>query len=335
MALLKGVHEIPLPDTPNYICPTYIFDYGPEIITTVKVEGEEPLLLNNIIKANLGKGKIIIFGSSEYFNVPMLKNPNIRNILSNTVLWGSGKKAVKIQLWERSDALQQFFKEQRFQIVPDAKDRPDPSVNILFLTKDVTDSIKMKEIEMFVRGGGTLIFGSPLAGMFNADPQHIPSLQLNELFAKAGVYHSFSPFPQTKASALNDSIPYYLHIKTILKELPDNDIYPNKTIRETVISTIGLAAYFGDTALTNGVKKALGYNEDDPVVPSEERPVYKDSVRYFLKYTLQNLLFARKMEKEPGAYYVAPAGKVFPGEVSPSASRVSGVVTIPVKTGAE
>ncbi|HJT72365.1 MAG TPA: M60 family metallopeptidase, partial [Chitinophaga sp.] len=47
------------------------------------------------------------------------------------------------------------------------------------------------------------------------------------------------------------------------------------------------------------------------------------------------LLFGRKMEKEPGAYYVAPAGKVFPGEVSPSASRVSGVVTIPVKTGAE
>ncbi|WP_157309550.1 M60 family metallopeptidase [Chitinophaga tropicalis] len=287
------------------------------------------------MKTSLGKGKIIIFGSSEYFTAPMLRDPDTRNILSNTILWGN-KKAVKILLMGGSDTLQQLFKERHFPTVSDSKSLSDPSVNILLLTKDITDSTEMEEIEIFVRRGGTLIFGSPLAKMFSADPQSSPSLHLNELFTKAGVYHSFNPSEHTKASALEDSIPYYLHINTILKELADNDThYQNKGIKDAVTSSISLAVYFADTSLTNEIKESLGYSEDNPIVPSEESPIYKDRVRSFLKYELQSLLFARKVGKAPNPYYIAPASKIFPGGVSPAAPRVTRTIEIPVKTGAQ
>ncbi|HEX6428288.1 MAG TPA: hypothetical protein VF008_11400, partial [Niastella sp.] len=199
--LLRGVTEVPLPDTPYHICATYIFSHKPEIITTAQLDGKGSFQFNNIITTSLGKGKVIILGSSEYFSELMLKKSNTRKLLQNMVLWGSLKKTAKIQLWVPSEALQQFFEKQHFSIVSNGGNTIDPSTNILFLTKDVVDSINMKGIEMFVRRGGTLIFGSPFAEMFKENPQGYPSLHLNDLFLKAGVYHDINPFAFQKKNS--------------------------------------------------------------------------------------------------------------------------------------
>src|SRR5688572_7660967 len=151
--------------------------------------------------------------------------------------------------------------------------------------------------------------------MLKENPQVYPSLHLNDLFLKAGVYHDFNPFAyQVKNNnTLKEGFPYYLHLNTILKKLSGNYQYKDKMEREIVISTISLAIYFGDTSLVNEIKKVLGFKEDNPVIPTPEKPVYKDSVRYFLRYQFQNLLLAKQLEKQPNPNYVAPAGKIFPG----------------------
>lgn len=335
VTLLRGITDVPLPDTPNHICATFIFSHKPEIITTAS-DGRGSFQYNNIVTTSLGKGKIIILGSLEYFNALMLKKDNTRKLLQNMVLWGSLKKTAKIQLWVQSEALQQFFKEQHFSIVSNGGNKIDPSTNILFLTRDVVDSVNMKGIEMFVRRGGTLIFGSPFTEMLKENPQEYPSLHLNDLFLKAGVFHNFNAFDyQIKNNTLNEGFPYYLHINTILKKLSGNYHYNDRMEREIVISTISLAVYFGDTSLVNEIKKVLGFHEGSPVIPTPENPVYKDSVRYYLKYQLQKLLLAKQLEKQPNPNYVAPAGKIFPGEVSSTAPRVSEKITVPVRTGTQ
>src|SRR5688572_5566558 len=65
VALLRGITDVPLPDTPNHICATLIFSHKPEIITTAR-DGKGTFQFNNIVTTSLGKGKIIILGSLEY-----------------------------------------------------------------------------------------------------------------------------------------------------------------------------------------------------------------------------------------------------------------------------
>lgn len=206
--LLKGITGIPLPDPSNHICPSYIFDHQPEIITTAVVDEMEFIQFNNLVTAPLEKGKIVILGSSEYFRMPLIKDPNTRQLLKNLVLWGSNKNRPFIQLDEGSDSLRQFFASQQFSIAPKGNNLIDPSTNILFLSIDVADTARIKEIEMFVRRGGTLVFGSPLAELFEKNPESIPSLRLNDLFLKAGLCHTVNSFPYAvKNGALSDIPP--------------------------------------------------------------------------------------------------------------------------------
>lgn len=62
--LLKGVTNIPLPDSPNYVCATYIIGKQPEVIATAKAELGRAYHFNAIVTSVFGKGKIIVFGSS-------------------------------------------------------------------------------------------------------------------------------------------------------------------------------------------------------------------------------------------------------------------------------
>lgn len=334
--LLKGITDIPLPGISNHICPTYIFAHQPEIITTAVLNDFESLQFNNLVITPLEKGKIVILGTSDYFSMPLLKDPAIRQLLKNLVFWGCIKKIPRIQLDEQTDSLRQFFAAQHFSIIPKGNKGIDPSTNILFLAKDVTDTASIKGIENFVRQGGTLIFGSSLAQVFEKDPENLSVLRLNELFLKAGVYHGFNPFP-VKNGALNDIPPYYLHINSILQKLSGDLHFKSRMEGESVMSTVSLATYYGDDPIIAAIKKALNYQEGRPIIPTTEKPVYKDSVRQYLTFQVQNLLLEKRMEKDPdfNKTYIAPASKTFPGEVPATAPRVNEMVSIPVHTGSQ
>lgn len=336
--LLKGITNIPLPGTSNHICPTYIFAHQPEIITTAIVDNDESFQFNNLVTTSLEKGKIVILGSSDYFSMPLLKDPAIRLLIKNLVLWGCNTKTPRIQLGEGVDSLRQLLAALHFSLVPKEKKGIDPSTNILFLAKDVTDTASIKGIENFVRQGGTLIFGSSLAQVFEKDPENLSVLRLNELFLKAGVFHGFNPFPfQVKNGPFTDSLPYYLHINSILKKVTGDLHYSTRSESETVISTVSLAIYYGDDPIIAAIKKTLAYQEGRPIIPTTEKPVYKDSVRQYLTFQVQNLLLEKRMEKDPdfNKTYIAPASKTFPGEVPATAPRVNEMVSIPVHTGSQ
>src|ERR1043165_5883894 len=63
--LLKGITGMPLPDRSNHICPSYLFDHQPEIITTAVVDEMDFYQFNNLVTTSLQKGKIAILGTSE------------------------------------------------------------------------------------------------------------------------------------------------------------------------------------------------------------------------------------------------------------------------------
>lgn len=336
LGLLKNVHHVMMPDTPNYICATFLSNEQPQIIVTGKAQ-KAAYQYNAIVTSRLDKGKIILFGSDQYFKNPLLYNKDNQQLLLNTLQWAKNKKKKKIQIWSNDQDISTFIDS-----LTNNKSFTDTvaigkEVGILILTKDITDSLKINRIEQFVRNGGVLIFGSPLAGIISQNKLDYYELHLNTLFKKAGCYHIAALIdPVENNYQLNiGAIPPYLHISTLLEAFKSPGFTMKKEELEAYANTIRvcLSDNKQSSLLTNRILNSLGLDSGKVIIPSPQKPVFKSDLKNWLAYQIQQFYRGQQLEEHPNPAYIDPASKIFPGEVDKDAKRTNEQVVIPVQVG--
>ncbi|WP_142684990.1 M60 family metallopeptidase [Chitinophaga polysaccharea] len=332
--LLNKVQKIMLPPAPDDAAFTIPISEIPVIIATA-TEKEIKQHLPVIVTSRLGKGRILITGSDQYFKKPLSNDKNIQQLLQNAIAWAANTKGNTIQLWGSNMDLPAFPKG--YKSITDTVSI-HPAAGIIIITQDVTDSVKINSLEAFVRKGGSLIFGSPVAGMLNQQKVTYFEMGLNQLFRKAGMFHiSSTAKPDDKKGWLTTNpIPAYVHITSLLNEFKTPGFIPPTAEADSYSSTIANYLFNnpGTSAISNKIR-ALFETSQAPVIPSPQHPVSKNDVKSMLIYRVQNYLATQRQQSHPDTGYIHPASRIFPGEVSKTAPRVNEQIVIPIKTGAQ
>jgi hypothetical protein len=100
--LLKNVASLPMPIPPNYVCATFVSNEMPQIIASAHLgQGNVKYQVTTIASSRLGKGKILVLGSSWYLRNPLLQQSDVKQLLLNALEW-SGFEKPKVQLTVRS-----------------------------------------------------------------------------------------------------------------------------------------------------------------------------------------------------------------------------------------
>jgi len=330
--LLQDVHTILLPDTPDFACST--IPCGDQVqVIAMGLSHDEKFPMAAIVISRLGKGKILILGSGQYFRKPLLDNKDIRQLVSNILIWG-GKT---IQLWGDMPDLAAFLHMGKYTDVVVDGNTIHPSTDILILTRDITDSVTCDALEKFIRAGGTLIFGSPVATVMHQQDTYYYLVHLNDLFIKAGLFHVYMSFQaeDNQGRLQTDNIPPHMLIGTLLDAAEDPHFHAPANEAGLYASTITNYLYHNDdTAATyKKIKKIFGPSGQEPIIPTPEHPVSKWNTREFLRYTVQETLSAKQMHLHPDPAYIHPASRTFPGAVDPAAKRVDEQIDIHVRIG--
>lgn len=337
--LLKGVGKIPGLDSPKFLCLSFIINDEPQIIATAQTFRGQQLQCSALISSRLGKGKVLVFSSSDYFKDPMLQNKAVRQLLNNSVDWGKKQGKRKVQVLGEDKDLSRFLMSIKNTRLLKNGNAVNPYANIIFLTHDVVDTPQQKPIEKFVRNGGTIIYGSPLANMQNASPDVEPVHWFSAFLFKAGIFEKTFPHsPHVYNAAFNfEKAPSYLSIGGVINDFKNNTYPPASEIYENSMFfyTLNMALSLSDSTakVISQLKEITGYNKESLIVPTPGSPVEKGKSGNYVKYYLQQVLIDKELESKPNPHYIARASKTFPGEVPKQADRISTNVTIIPTTG--
>ncbi|NRF39371.1 M60 family metallopeptidase [Pedobacter foliorum] len=315
----------------------------PEIIGAIKVPVEVDMRGIGMIYSVLDQGKLILIGSDAYFKTNLLEDASVQQLFKNAInIAGGNKSKPVIAVTKNADkALLDFLNKQRASVYTIKDFNFKKKTNLLFLTEDVTDSLQLKNIEQFIKKGGTLVFGSPYQQINKNKVEGAPAafLNINKLFARAGVINAnfmVTSTPENKV-IITDSIPDYLHINTMLPRLlgvkTRLDQYVDYFLTTPNIELIFKYNEDGSPVL-NKIKQFFKIPDTLPVATLES-PVITDTEekKYAMKMAYWFYNKRQDFAKHPDAKFLG--FESFPGKVADGAVRVSQEVSIPVMVGTQ
>lgn len=342
--LLKKITKIPLPDSTSHNSIFYTTNEQPEIIATGRMDLGTPLYGTILASSTLGAGKLLLFGSSAYFEQPLLQNKDVKQLLLNSITWGRIKhKRLKVAVINPPTSdLVNFLKSQHATVFETKNFQIPKHTEILFLTEDVKDSLALQKLERFIRNGGTLIFGSPYSSIFkNRDkskPYTDDLIEINELFAKAGIFNAYTLFTSSEKNmnASLDSIPWYSHINSIIPALGSSEKIEWTVETYMVTPTVDLVLGINDLDAPILKKLKLMYQIPDSLrVPTPSSPVDISTPLLKTAYKIEHKLYEKQHAINKHPEFRARGSDQFPGRVPETAPRVNEKITIQVKVGTQ
>jgi len=339
--LLQGVGKIPVPAEPDYLCTTISLDERPEIILTAEVnpaDVDQSFQLIALASSRLGKGKLLVFSTSAYFHKPMTQQAEVQKLLANCLSWGSSARRKRVQVWGGDAALLAFLTQQVRAKLVGTDAAPDPSADVLLVSREVADTAMVGRLESFVRRGGTLLYGYPLPNAPHTPAQKLAEANFNQLLRKAGLLQSSyitARYPQ-RAFLNAGPVPRYLGITNMLESVRAG-IYqmPPAPVQGGYIFTYtleqALALNPAGAPIRQRIRQAAHYGPDSVIVPTPAKPVKQG--RNYSAYLLQHFLQEYQLREHPNPAYVAPAAATFPGAVPAAAPRLTTELTVPVRVG--
>lgn len=340
--LLRGIQQLPLPDSTEVLSAFYTINEAPEVIAFAKLGDNLDAMISMIASSKLGKGKLILFGSPVYFQDKLLRDKSVVQLVRNTMDWaGRGKIGIFGNIDQAFSDLLKEKKEEVYQ-VKDFQIRKN--THTLFLMDDVRDSLQRVKLEAFVRGGGSLVFASPYPKIFkNRDKSksfESDLIKINDVFTKAGLFNAYTLLVPTKANnrLYTDNIPAYLQLKTIFPLLFKEGKPGFSELEEQygVRPAIGLMAAYNPlgSAVLEKAKVIFGV-KDTLEIPTMEKPVDISTPQKKWAYNIARQLNEKKLGIEEHTVWKSPSSDLFPGKVPDNAERVNEKVAITVRVGTQ
>ncbi|SHF77597.1 M60 family metallopeptidase [Pedobacter caeni] len=344
-ATLKTLGDLPKPDSSFMFSAVYIINEQPKILSTFRPSANTKMKLTAIASSHLGKGKILLIGSSAYFRKPMLNDQNVTKGIDSILSWARPlKKRAEPLIGVFDDDMEDFISliKNKCNYYRIDKHKILKNTSVIFLTRDIKNPEILKNIEDYIRNGGNLVFGSPYGKLkWGGKESEVKQLNINTLFLKSGLSNKINPLFNGRLTEKNltaDTIPPYLHPLTLLPWLISND--PDRVdyyLTPYVIQpTIDLMFENNESNshILGLVKKHFKY-ADSVLLPSKEKPLRISNNEQKWGYRFKGLLAEKIYLNNPTAK--AENYKNFPGTIP--ADRVlrtkNELITIPVRVGSQ
>jgi len=315
--------NLPQPDSSKMMSSIFIINEQPKILSVFKPSINSDLMLPAIAFSNFKKGKIILFGSSEYFKKPMLGRPEVIKTFLNLLPLNksNSKKNSLVAIYGSNEDLKQFL-ESKTNFYALEKSPIRKNTAMIFVTQDVIDSRELNKIEKYIKSGGTLVFGSPYGEIERYSKGNVEvfnNLSINSLFLKAGFFNAPNRLfnGRETAKTLSMEIPNYLYPDSLLKllstDFPDKvDYYFRPFFIDPAIRLIFENNEINSKILTK-VRRDFRY-ADSVLLPSRQHPLIINTNELRWGYTFNRLLAKKRYLNNPLA--VAQNYKNFPGAAS-------------------
>jgi len=344
LGYLNTFWDLPLPDSSKMMSTIFITNDQPRILSVYKPSLYSDLKLPAIATSRLGKGKIVLIGSSEYFKGPMLKRLEVIRALQSLLpsQKDKSKKNSLIAIWgENSQDLRDFF-DKKANVYEASSWAIKENTSLLFITNDIIDSRQLKKIEQYIKSGGTLVFGSPYGEINKLSKGTIvvpDELKINSLFLKAGLFNSPNSLfnGRETAKTLSMKIPNYLYPDSLLDllatDFPDKvDYYYRPFYIDPAIKLIFVNNGI-DSKILKNVRKKFRY-ADSTLLASKQHPVKINTNELRWGYIYNRMLAKKQYLNNPSA--IAKNYRNFPGEpLLKDAATGTQNLTINVQVGSQ
>nr|WP_068891142.1 M60 family metallopeptidase [Pedobacter panaciterrae] len=340
--LLKGVTALPMPNKGEPpVAVFFTINEKPEIIALTKVEVGVDLRATVIMSTTLGKGRMLLFGSPAYFSAAQLGNNNVKQLLKNA-LQIAGTKPRIAYFGKLDSAFSNFLIKERAKLYTTESFKLKRGTDILIVTTDVTNKVDLDHIEQFVNQGGTLWFASPrgnLADKASEDNSQPYELGINCLLLKAGAYNYDMVInkSETNAVLITDSIPDYLHIKTVLPYLSGKKEWFELNADYYLVDPMLNMVFKYNTPDAPIFKTIKDYYQipDSLQVPTKDKPQLLSTGKEKIAAKLAYMFYEKSMDFKNNPTAKVKGYENFPGAVPPTASRVKQEIQVSVKVGTQ
>ncbi|MDR6942825.1 M60 family metallopeptidase [Mucilaginibacter pocheonensis] len=346
-ALLKNVDTIPMPQPPqggSFFIP---INNTPQVIAMMQPEFQEgqKFRVSAIALSALGKGKLLLLGCPAYFKAPMLDNKDVVQLLENILNWAKpGGNIVHVAVTQNVETdFKDFLLRQNANVYTVKNFTFKKNTDLLILNRDVTDPVQLKQIENFIRAGGTMLFASPYSDLYNrkdtiADLSSF-DLGINKLLAKAGLVNPnvlVMQSPDNKV-LVTDSVPDYLRINTLLPRLlPQSKMPSNPGIDFLLNLSLDMIFKYNESnsPVISHIRQFLNVPPVLPV-PSPAKPLPNNTPALKAGNKMSYWLYTKQQDFDHHPEAKAVGYNIFPGEVPANSPRVNETVIIPVKVGTQ
>lgn len=305
--LLAGVSKIASPGVPGDLVV-----FGPDAFPVILGRAGDRVLAPVVAAARDGKGRIVAFGHTGYFDPGTIAKADTARFLANSVRWASGKKQPKVGV-RGHEGLRKHLAGAGFEVVDLAGDDWTARLRDVHVvcvdTADACDALAA-----WVSAGGGLLWTTTGWGWLQLNPgRTLLDHPGNRRMARAGIVWSDGTVDPTDGEFLKaDPAPTpHAHAGRALDAL----LAAKGELRQAgwTVTAAARALPPGDVLLLPKLKKLAGAS----AIPTEKEPLR--DLRSRIALTMQLLEIDRLPPEKIQAH---PASAHFPGAVPKSAKRV-------------
>lgn len=327
-ALVEGVGEIAAPGWPGQLC---VFGPEAEAVVVGKSSGAEAPV---VAAAQLGAGRLVLFGHDGYFGREALKTADTGRLLLNAVRWASGKTAPRALVVEWPEVVD-WLREQGLEAIY-ASHASYPALlsqaDVVLAHQNWLAGEAGKQVSAFVKAGGGLVSADTPWGWLQLNPGKnlLTDHPGNAVVAEAGVVWSDGGLDRTSKVGFDATLEpsAYVNASTALDALLADAALSEEEQKQVgaTLTTAARGLPESDTILRPRLK-ALEAAADS--VPSPNHPLTLDNPKGRLALTLQlEELNRLPLDQRPAH----PSAAFFPGAVPEGAPRLTKTILVDTST---
>ncbi len=323
-ALVEGVGEIAAPGWPGQLC---VFGPQAEAVVVGKTgDAQAPV----VAAAQLGAGRLVLFGHDGYFGREALETGDTGRLLLNALHWASDKTAPKALVVEWPEVVD-WLREQGLEAI-DATFASYPALlsqaDIVLTHHNWLAGEAGRQVSAFVKAGGGLISGDTPWGWLQLNPGKnlLTDHPGNAVVAEAGVVWADGGLDRTSEVGFNANLEPSLYVKasTALDALLGDTVLSEEEQKQVgaTLTTAARGLPESDTLLRPRLK-ALEAEADS--IPSPDHPLTLDNPKGRLALTLKlEELNRLPLDQRPAH----PSAQFFPGAVPNDTPRVERTILV-------
>jgi hypothetical protein len=319
----EGVGTIAAPGIPG---PVSVF--GPDAFAIIAAPVDDATSAPVVAGAHLGRGRIIAFGHTGYFDKAALASHDTQLLVRNAIAWTADKPRPKVAVHRQADLLATLKAEGMDAMSTAPADLAGAGVDVFCVNPANLRPAEVDDVARFVREGGGLVTISLGWGWLQLNPgRSIQDHPANRLLAPAGLLYA-DGYLRGQAGAFKVEPPGpALHAGEALRLLTGEAAPKQQVAQAAATLTLAAQTLPADDALL--LPRLAKLAEQHDAVPTPARPLKLDT-------PLPRIIAAirlRQSQDLPAAQVRAlPGADAFPGAVPADAPRTRQALSIDTAT---
>lgn len=320
--LVQNVSEISAPGVPGAIAV-----FGENAFPVVLSKGDNNTLMPVIAATTYGKGRVVAFGHTGYFDTDTLKQLDTQRLMLNVIKWCAQGKSTHRLGFLGNEQLRNHFTSLSFDAKTAQLENNLENFDIIFIDHRDLSKQQQNKLLSFVKNGSALVVSSTGWGWEQIHGKSITEQPLNQLLSQMGLCFTNATVSRTSRNGflVTSEIPFTSHAGTALNKISQHvseEIELSHPEIEQSVANVLLAAFSipkENNLILNQLNEIRKQHNITPI-PTAQNPITLSQPLLRISAALDT---HESQNAPPESLTAHPASSAFPGEVPKDVQRVT------------